>query len=345
MARRIVAGAVLAAVCIFLAVPAASAGTGEKHVVTVVESEGDAEVTLVIEKDDGAWLGVGIQDLDKELRQARGLDEGATGVLVNEVYDDSPAEKAGLKCGDIIVAVDGKETKDVSALVKLIRSKDPETEVEVAVVRDGRKLTVNAVLGQRSKDLIWLDKDLFEEGFLEGLKGLEALGHVYIPQIAIGISGWGGRGRLGVYVDDLSEGLAEYFEVPDGGGVLVEGIVDDSPADEAGIKAGDIILKIGDDRVADTDELIDAISDMKTDVATPIVVIRKGREVTLTATVGESYEDKIAKTYKIRAGGPARREIYIEGFSEEEMEELKDELEELRDELLELKEELKDLKD
>jgi serine protease Do len=128
--------------------------------------------------------------------------------------------------------------------------------------------------------------------------------------------------------------------------VLVDDIVEDSPAEAAGIQAGDVIVRIGDENVADTEELVEAISEMEADVPTPIVVIRKGERMTVEAAVGESEYKKtieeFKKAYELKADDLEKQihKIKISG----EGEELREELDELKEELDELKEELEELK-
>jgi len=341
MSGRIAAAAVLVALfaaCIAVPTPALA---------------GDKEVKVVIETDDegGGWLGVSIMELDKKVREKLEVGDDIEGILVTEVHDDSPAEEAGLKEHDIIVSVDGEKGKDLSHFVKLVKSKEPGTEVEIKVFRDGKMKKMKATLAEREDTLIWTMKDL------EGLEGLEALGslealaaldHIVIPDIDIGMSKWGRRGRLGVYIEDVSGDLAEYFEIPGGEGVLVEGIVEDSPAEAAGIKAGDIIYKIDGKSICCTEELVEAISKMETDKETPIVLIRKGDQITVQAVVSESEYDKAMQAYKVHIGDLADKEIFIKGLESEhltddEKAELKAELRELQEELQELREELKEL--
>ncbi len=351
MARRICAGAVLAVLALIVVTSVAVAGS-EKRVVVKMDASGDHE-KITIEGNGGAWLGVGIQELDRDLREAMDIDSDIDGVLITSIYDDSPAEDAGLEDGDVIVAFDGKRVDDVDELVKMVRSHEPGDTIEVTVVRDGKKKAVKAKLSEREHkaEMYWYDDEGLKglEGLkaLQGLEGLAGLEHFFIPQMTMGMSGGGGRGRLGVYVDDLSEGLAEYFEVPDGKGILIEGIVEDSPAEKAGIKAGDVIIRIGDVRVGDTAELIEAISDMEADEETPVALVRKGRERTVMVTVKESeYEKLLKRTFTIDIDdGDGEHTILIEGLDEEEAEELKEELEELREELKELRDELDDMKD
>ena len=333
---RIAAAAVLVALvaaCVGVPAPALA---GERQVKVVVEGDDDG----------GGWLGIGIQELDSKLRDKLDLGSDIEGILITEVYDDSPAEDAGLEKHDIVVSIGGEKGKDLSHFVKLVSSKDPGTEVEIQIYRDGRMKTVSATLGEREDTFIWTGLEGLKG--LKGLEGLKALEHIVIPEFDIGMSSWGRRGRLGVYIEDVSGDLAEYFEIPGGEGVLVEGVVEDSPAEAAGIRAGDIIYKIDGKSLCCTEELVEAIAKMETDKQTPIVLIRKGEEVTVQAVVTESEYDKAMQAYKVQIGDLGEKEYFIRAsagdeLSEEELQELKADLTELQHELQELREELKEL--
>jgi C-terminal processing protease CtpA/Prc len=335
MARKVFIIAVLAALALVIVAAPAVAKEGEKR--TIVVKSGDDD-ELLIKGSRGTWLGVGIAEIKK-----KGEKAPLEGVLITEIYEDSPAEAAGLKEDDIVVAIDDKKTDDVDELVKAIQAREPGDEISMTIDRDGKEQIVIATLSERPEEYVWLDKDDFL-----GLAELgTALGNLYIPEINIGFSGFGGRGRLGVYVHDLSEGLAEYFEVPDGEGVLVDDIVEDSPADAAGIKAGDVIVRIGDEDVADTEELVDAISEMDRDTPTPIVLIRKGERLTVEATVGESEHEKALEHFKqayMLKADDLEHKMHTMKLTDEERAELKEDLEKLREELEELKEELRAMK-
>ena len=205
---------------------------------------------------------------------------------------------------------------------------------------------MTATLAEKDNVFVWSGLDDLE--VLEGLEGLKVLEHIVIPELDIGMSSWGRRGKLRVFIEDVSGDLAEYFEIPGGEGVLVEGIVEDSPAEEAGIEAGDIIYKIDGEAICCTEELVKAIQKMETDTKTPIVLIRKGDQVTVQAVVSESEYEKAMQQYKIQVGDLADKELLIKGFydedmSDEEKMELKADLKELQHELQELKKELKEL--
>ena len=345
MFERIAAAAVLVALVAACVVVPAPALAGEREIKIVIETDDDG----------GGWLGIGIQELDSKIRGKLDIDSDIEGILITEIYNDSPAEEAGLEKHDILVSVNGEKGKDLSDFIELIRAHAPGTDVEIQVYRDGKMKTVGATLAERENTFIWKGLEGLEG--LKGLEGLEALEklealkvleHIVIPEIDIGISSWGRRGRLGVYIENVSGDLAEYFEIPGGEGVLVEGVVEDSPAEAAGIKAGDIIYKVDGKAVCCTEELVEAIAKMETDEETPIVLIRKGNEVVVQAVVAESEYDKAMQAYKIQVGNLGDNDLFIRAFeshdlSEEELDELKADLAELQEELEELRAELKEL--
>jgi serine protease Do len=336
--------ALLACLAVLLAAPAAFSGCCDPTVVALAPTTQTATVT-VSKKSDGAWLGVTIQDLDESLRESLNVGD-VDGVLVNGVNDESPARKAGIKEGDVITSADGAKTATTSELVSTIRSKKPGTEVTLNLVRDGKSMTLKAVLAERPQDFISQETLSALEKLKELPEGIDVYLKAIAPQIELGMSGGSGRGRLGIYVQDLSEGLAEYFSVPGGDGVLVQDVVADSPAEKAGIKAGDVIVKIDDRRVGSSSELIEAIGKMEADKETPIVVIRKGQEVALKATVGEDESRKKLDELKkklITLGEGGETSIIVKEMSDENQN-LQQELEGLRAELKELRKELESLK-
>jgi len=324
----------------------ASAGCCAQHATVLPEA---ALAAVVTEPESGGqgWLGVSITDITDEVRKKEGLAGDASGVIVLEIYDDSPAEKAGIKEGDVITAVAGAKVQGVAQLVDLVGSGAPGKDITITVLRDGKPTTITAKLAERSVTKRIVIGDAGDLGELEGLKALEVLGKLGtdIPWLELGLAGASGHGRLGVYIEDLSEGLAEYFGVPEGEGVLVQDLVEGSPAEKAGIRAGDVITRVGDESVGDTEELREAIGTMEAGEATPITVWRGGKQQTLTATIEESESTKAMKAYTIRAraGGDdgELKEIFI--GDAEETSDLRETIDELKAEIQELKKEIKEL--
>ena len=105
----------------------------------------------------GAFLGVHIQDLTDQLRTYFKV-KGDGGVLISEVVEDSPAEKAGIKAGDVITIVGDEEISGPSNLQKSIRKHDPEEKVKITLVRNGRKRVINTTLGENERKYSWMPK-------------------------------------------------------------------------------------------------------------------------------------------------------------------------------------------
>ena len=101
--------------------------------------------------DNTGFLGVQIQDLSEQLSEYFKVKDG-NGVLVSEVVEDSPAKKAGLKAGDIITKVDDEDIENANDLTMTIRSYEPDSKVSVAIIRDGKKKKLDAILGEAEKN-------------------------------------------------------------------------------------------------------------------------------------------------------------------------------------------------
>ncbi len=165
-------------------------------------------------------LGVTIQGVDRELAQSFGLSE-PTGALVSNVEPGGPAEKAGLKAGDVVLGVDGTKVKDSGDLPRIIGDKRPGTAVKLEVWRDGRSRTLTATLGEMSNEAI-------AEGPAAPNGGGEDAG-----------------GKLGLVVRPLAPEESAQLGVR--GGVVVEGV--NGPAERAGLQPGDVILALNNQPV------------------------------------------------------------------------------------------------
>jgi PDZ domain len=240
------------------------------------------------------WLGVYTQSLNEGLRS--GIGYKGDGVLVSGVESDSPADKAGIRKGDVITAFNSRTVTTPAMLTSDVSAGKPGQSVSVGIWRDGARRSVTAKLGERPEDadtpeaggMSWDDDDAPtpptpptppsppDMVWMGNLPKMENL--------AFEMSGY--RPRLGVSVQDLSRELGDYFGVADGKGILVTSVNDDSPASKAGFKAGDVIVKVGDREVEDSGDLRAALRDRpagKIDVT----VLRKGQRTTLTPELAE----------------------------------------------------------
>ncbi|MEA1882292.1 MAG: PDZ domain-containing protein [Candidatus Marinimicrobia bacterium] len=138
----------------------------KKALKKVQEKLADMDVniqTMVFDDDNvfkihsGGYLGVQIQELTDGLREYFKVNS-KNGVLISEVVDDSPAEKAKLKAGDIILSVNGDNVSTTSDLQRAISRQDPESEVKLEVIRKGRKRDFTATLGSQKSNFSWTGK-------------------------------------------------------------------------------------------------------------------------------------------------------------------------------------------
>ena len=220
------------------------------------ESDGRREVRVVDSR--GSRLGVMVRDLDSS-------DTGspAGGVKIESVEDGSPAGKAGMKAGDVIVEYDGERVRSARQFTRLVQETPQGRQVPLAVLRNGQRQTMSAT--PEARGMAWdfdIDADQIHREVERGLDGLRTF---RLPPPAEGFrfddfpgAMTMGRGRLGVTVDSLTDQLAQYFGAADGG-ALVTTVRKDSAAEKAGLKAGDVITSVNGERVRDAGDLTRSI--------------------------------------------------------------------------------------
>ncbi len=174
------------------------------------------------------WLGVLIQDLDEDLAQS--FQYATTdGVLIGDVTRDSPAERAGLQSGDIIVEYDGEPVESVHDLRNRVAQTKPEETIEIKVFRDGETRTVEVTIG-----------------LLETARGVPERD----PAPA----------ELGLSVETLTSERARRLDAEGIEGVVVTAVEPGSPAQQAGVRQNDVILSVNGAAVPDTDTFSEALA-------------------------------------------------------------------------------------
>ena len=181
------------------------------------------------------WLGLIIQDMDEGLAQSFGLGK-SEGVLVSEVTSGSPAEKAGLKQGDVVLTLNGATLTDVSDLRNRIAMITPGTSVTLDIIRDGdKKQQVSVLIAEQPSD--------FSEGGKSKIKQENSLL----------------MDKLGLTLQELTTDLAEQFSYSKEQGVIVAEVEADSPAANVGIEAGQLIEEVNRVRVRNLAEVKEAL--------------------------------------------------------------------------------------
>ena len=194
-----------------------------------------------------AWLGVGIQPVTGELAGKFGVNENE-GVLVNEVFDNDPAYRAGIKPGDIITKVDGKGVDTPNSLSRLIAALDPGAAASIEVVRDGKRQLISVPLIERK-----------ESAVLTSIQPSRA------------------EVKLGLDVQDLTPELAEKFKLKETRGVLVTKVDRGSVAMVEGLREGDLIKEVNRSEVTSSSEFSTAVSKAKRGDTVLLRVLRENR--------------------------------------------------------------------
>lgn len=246
----------------------------------VSRSQGSAQVYRFDGRSNHGWLGVMITDVTPRTKEKKKLSVGS-GALVTAVTEDSPADKAGIEEGDVIVGFDGKRVEDSDDLTSAVRKAKPRNEVSIEIVRKDEHKTLTAKLGRES----------VPRAFSYNFNGLKHLRIPRMPAMPGHLGMYSSEDLHGIEVQELTRQLADYFEVPNGHGVLVSSVEDGSDAGKAGVKAGDVITKAGGSEVRDPEDLRDGLSPEKaSDVS--LEIVRKGKAQTLTLHVAGQDDDE-----------------------------------------------------
>ncbi|MGB2869123.1 MAG: PDZ domain-containing protein [Bacteroidota bacterium] len=209
------------------------------------------------------WLGVSIQNVTGKIAKRQNL-KTVDGAYVAEVVDDSPADSAGIKEGDVIVEFAGKLIDDADDLVKAVEKTAPGTKATVGYLRDGQKKSLTVVVGKVKSRRSWAGSVVFPE----------------LPKVRM----FGSR-TFGLQLSELNEQLGEYFGAPNNEGVLVEEVEKGSEGEKAGFKAGDVIIRAGKRSVDGVDDIMREMNKHDEGDKVEFEVLRKGTRKTLTAEV------------------------------------------------------------
>lgn len=226
---------------------------------------------------DGGYLGVYAEDITRENMGRYNLSQ-PRGVGVTQVIKDSPAEKAGLRKGDVILRIDGENVTSVRKLNRLVSEISPDQVARVSYSRAGAEQEVSATIAKRNLS------NNFHGFMTENPKVWKWEGPVGDQGDMVFALGSGRR--IGINTTPLTKQLADYFGVAGGKGVLVTSVSDDSPASKAGLRAGDVITSIDGEEVDSTGD-ITRIINKKKDGDVSMTVIRNKSQQTIRVTPKE----------------------------------------------------------
>ncbi|MEW6509952.1 MAG: PDZ domain-containing protein [Bacteroidota bacterium] len=218
------------------------------------------------------WLGVSIQDVTPRVAREHKLAV-KSGALVIDVVENSPAEAAGITEDDVITGFNGKAVEESDDLLDAVRAASAHSQATVDIQRGSERKTVTVTLGR-------VPRRGYAYSFrMPRVPPVPRVPHrIHIPDIHIFAS----HGVLGMTLSDLNRQLGEYFEAPEGRGVLVQEVEKGSAADKAGFKAGDVITKVGKDRIEDVGDIMESLEEVKKDETVDFSILRKGATKTLS---------------------------------------------------------------
>ena len=250
----------------------------------------------------GSRLGISIDDVSADDVKSKKLASQA-GALVQDVDADTPASKAGLKAGDVVLEFDGERIRSARQLTRLIQETPAGRQVAVVVSRDGQRMNLSVTPESRDAFTTTFTPSVriqatpmppraprapqvFRSMPRESLRVVPPAPRVdmAIPRIEAFRDGFTysfGGARLGVMTQSLTSQLAKHFGVERG--VLVTEVTEDSAAAKAGLRAGDVITKVNDASIDDAGDLVRELA--RRDGEVSIEIVRGGKAQTVKATI------------------------------------------------------------
>lgn len=205
------------------------------------------------------------------------------GARIEEVVEDSPAERAGLREGDVIVGFDGQQLDAPADLTAEVLGSEPGQRVELEVLRDGERMTLSAEIGERKGLGPWKLDRLGDLDFYFDHDG---------PQLHHFFS-LARRPKLGVQLVEPTGELREYMGAPRDAGVIVSKVLPGTPAEESDVRVGDVIVAADGQEVERARDLVDVLRD-KDGESVRLDVVRDRRAMTIEVFIPEREEEEFA---------------------------------------------------
>jgi serine protease Do len=254
-------------------------GDSAQTIEVMPEIAGD-DVNVLIGDDGSSWLGVETHEVTSDKAKELKLN-AERGVVLGKVVADSPAAKAGLKENDVVTEINGQRVEGAAQFRRMIHEIPAGRSIQLTVWRDGRSQTISATLGKSEERRRAMK-------MMAPMPGAFAFRMPEIPEIPS--MEWngnmlfgGGQSRLGIDAEDISGQLGTFFGAPDGEGILVRDVNSGSPAEKAGVKAGDVITSLNGERIRTVGELREKLSAKRDekDRTVKLGVLRNKGEISL----------------------------------------------------------------
>jgi serine protease Do len=234
--------------------------------------------------DNSGWLGIEISEVNSDKAKELKLSE-TRGVVVGSVEPDSPAAKAGLKENDVILSYEGQNVEGTLQFRRLVRETPPGRSIPLTVSRDGSVQTMTFEVGERDGGSG--DRDSAPRVYkfkAPNVQEFKMPDFDFNPVIAPESMDFH-TPLLGIGAEDLSGQLGDYFGVPSGEGILVREVRSGTPAEKAGLKAGDVITKVDGQAVKSTRDLRAQLREKVDQKTVTLSVMRKGSEISVPVAI------------------------------------------------------------
>jgi len=255
---------------------------------TAAQTRGRSRATIDAPRF-GASIGVSVRDLQNDEASRAKVSGG--GVYIEDVRQDSPAARAGIRTGDIVIEFDGERVRSAVHFTRLVRETVAGRAVKVTVARDGNRQTLDVTpdearyrfppLPDVSRDiergLRNLPRDFSFDFDFEGFPD-----EFYVT-----------RGRLGATLMPITDQLADYFGVKEG--LLVTAVAADTPASRAALKAGDVLMAVNGTTVERASDVGRALRDVPAGGKIELRVMRDRKELTLNTTLPERDRNRVRR--------------------------------------------------
>jgi len=192
------------------------------------------------------WVGVGLQDVTEDLAKSFNLKE-KEGALISHVYEGSPAEKSGLRVGDVIVEIDGKKVQESQEVVREVLKKKVGEKIGFVIIREGKSTKISVTTSQMPTEPV-------EEKPVETRKEM-----------------W-----FGLRVRTLTPEIARQLGIPKAEGVVIEQVEEGSVARDGGLQNGDVIMEVNRERTRNEGDYRTAMQKAKPDQGVLFLVNRRG---------------------------------------------------------------------
>ena len=241
------------------------------------------EVNILMDGEGSSWLGVETHEVTAD--KAKELKLSAErGVVLGKIVQDSPAAKAGLKENDVVTEINGQRVEGATQFRRMIHEIPAGRSVQLTVWRDGRSQNLSVTLGKSEERRRALKMVAPTPGtFTFRVPDMPEIPDIPSMEWGGGML-LGGQPRLGIDAEELNGQLGAFFGAPDGEGILVRGVNAGSPAEKAGVKAGDVITSFNGDRIHSLGELREKLSAKRDekDKTAKLDVLRNKSAISLT---------------------------------------------------------------